>query len=372
VAAIPSSVGREPAYPYYVDEPRERSLLRKVALAWEYPVHFTHDTFSWENLTLVRALTRRAPRRRHALVLVAGSAVAKSHPTLVEDVTRYVDVHRECLALGGVAIVDPKTDGAADEIRAAVDAAGGSATLVAVGGRSLQELSGLVAAATRAPLLRLPSSVLAQAELAGAADLGAPPLAVICDFDWLSSLPRRAARAGIAAAVECALRWDPSFFGWLHLHAASLATVDSRSLTDLVRRCAVPHVERHGSHGQVLDFARWAAPVLAGEELGHGEALSLAIAIDAARSAVHGLLCVDDLDSILSTMDLLALPTFHPLLDREETRRALGDRMAATEATTSTLLASAGTVSRIDIVDRDSLVQAIDWLGHRANGLRRP
>lgn len=371
MAAIPSTAEREPAYPYYVDEPRERGLLRKVALAWEYPVHFTHDTFSWENLTLVRTLTRRAPRRRHALVLVTSNSVVASHPTLVEDATRYVDVHRECLGLGGVAIVDPKTDGAAEEIRQAVDGAGGSATIVAVGGRSLQELAGFVAAATRAPVLRLPSSVLAQAELAGAADLGAPPLAVICDFDWLSSLPRRAARAGIAAAVDCALRWDASFFGWLHLHAAALATLEPRTLTELVRRCAVPHVERHGSHGQVLDFARWAAPVLAGEGIGHGEGLSLAIAIDAARSAVHGLLSADDLDSILSTMDLLALPTFDAILDREETRRALVDRMLASDAEASTLLVSAGSLSRIDLVDGDSLVQAIEWLGHRANGLRR-
>jgi hypothetical protein len=157
----------------------------------------------------------------------------------------------------------------------------------------------------------------------------------------------------------------------LHLHAASLATVEPRALTELVRKCAVPHVERHGNHGHVLDFARWAAPVLAGDDIGHGEALSLAIALDAVRSAIHGLLGVDELDSILSTMDLLALPTFHPLLDREETRRALGERMIASEATTSTLLASAGSTSRIDIVDPGGVTQAIAWLGQRANGLRR-
>src|SRR5262249_42185160 len=147
------------------------------------------------------------PRGRHALVLVAASAVEKSHPTLIEDVTRYVDVHRERLALAGVALVAPNDPGAAELIRGAVDSAGGSPAIVALGGRSLQESAGLVAGSTRTPLVRLPTSVLAQAELAGAADLGTPPLAVICDFDWLGTLPRRAARAGVAAAVECALRW---------------------------------------------------------------------------------------------------------------------------------------------------------------------
>ncbi|MGZ3449665.1 MAG: 3-dehydroquinate synthase family protein [Polyangiales bacterium] len=369
MAAIPSCPERDPGYPYFADEPHERGLVRKVALAWEYPVYFTHDAFSWENLTLVRALTRRAPRARHALVLVAGSEVAKSHATLVEDFTRYVDVHRERLALADVAIVDPKNEGAAEQIRSAVDSAGGSAAIVALGGRSLQESAGLVAASARTPLVRLPTSVLAQAELAGAADLGTPPLAVICDFDWLGTLPRRAARAGIAAAVECALLWDPSFFGWLHLHATSLAKAEKQAICELVRRCAVPHVERSASDHGALDFARWAAPILVGTELGHGEALSLAIALDAARSAVHGLLDVDDLDTILSTMDLLALPTAHPLLERDEVRAALVDRMRAMQ--TSALLTSTGRVTIVDMVDPHALDQAIAWLAHRASGLRR-
>jgi hypothetical protein len=45
--------------------------------------------------------------------------------------------------------------------------------------------------------------------------------------------------------------------------------------------------------------------------------------------------------------------------------------MIASEATTSTLLASAGSTSRIDIVDPGGVTQAIAWLGQRANGLRR-
>lgn len=389
MVAISNLQDRELDPSYFHDDlraDRSRVQVQRVALAWEYPVHFTHDVFSWENLTLCRTLTRREPRVRHGLVVLAGRAVLEAHPSLVEDVARYVDVHRERLTLvAPPVVVEPSSAEAETALREAIECAPDARPyLIAIGGRSLQELAGRAAAATRnMRLVRLPTTVLAQSDVTTiAADAvrspAAPPIAVICDFDFLRTLSRRDTISGFSAGFEAALHRDASLFSWLRVSAMALADGDRGAIQELVRRCATPHVEHvaDGFSGTRIELGRFVASALvdiAKRELRHGEALALALAIDSVRSVAAGALDADVLDTILSTMDVVGLPTHHPILDSEALRSTLVERVRdaraeAGGAISTTLLEGVGLTVDVDDVDEAAFLQAIDFLRHRGAG----
>jgi len=391
-------------YPWLRDESPSQCgglHVQRVSVRWEVPVYFTREAFSWENLSVVRALTRRAPGRRHRLLLVVERTVADAHPNLVADVTRYVAVHRERLALGGETIL---TSGGRcalldDELVTHVHGAireineDPSAVVVAIGGAALQEL---VSRARPLRHLRVPTSVQSQIEAAigpeagvnafrprRSGDLGTPPLAVINDFDFLETVPARGAIAGMAQAVAVALVRDPSFFGWLRLNASVLASREPEVLAHLVRRAAhhPPAEPLEIGLTQRLDFGQWAANELSSltrGELAKGEALSIGCALDAVYSAACGLLDPEALDPIVSTIEALGLPTYHPALDRDLPGgpRAVLEGLAvmrdgAYGEVALTLIDSIGHGVEAREIDEDLVLRAIDWLRHRVPPARR-
>jgi 3-dehydroquinate synthase len=395
--------------PWLRDEPPEDPsglLLQKINVAYEYPVHFTHDVFSWENLTLVRAITRCEPRRRHRLLVVVDRAVAEAHPCLLDDIARYVQVHRERLVLVRAPLViegGERAKGVIDlpaQLHAVFDqhSLDRHSFVVIIGGGALQDVVGFAAATAHRGLrvIRLPTTVLAQGDGAVGVKNGvnafgkknflgtfAPPFAVIDDFDFLQTLPPREAIAGMAEAVKVALIRDAGFFEWIRAHSADLHACVPNAVAQLVRRTATHHLEHIAIAGdpfetgsaRPLDFGHWAAhrlEIMTEHELRHGEAVAIGCALDAVYSAACGLLDVRALEPIVSTLEALGLPTYHPALDRDgvdrrrlvldglqEFREHLGGEL------TITLLEDIGRGVQVHEVDDALVLRSIDWLRHR-------
>lgn len=385
--------------------PRDGGLLvQRISVAFEYPVHFTRDVFSWENLTFVRAISRREPMRRHRLFVIVERAVADAHPCLLDDIARYAQVYRERLSLVRAPLVVEGGERSKDgelvpQLHSAFEQHGldRQAFVVIVGGGALQDVVGYAAATAHRGLrvVRVPTTVLAQADGGVGVKNGinafgkknflgtfAPPFAVIDDQDFLRTLPERETLAGLAEALKVSLIRDASFFGWMRLHAPSLRACDHDILAQAVRRAAEHHLEHIATAGdpfelgsaRPLDFGHWAAhklEVMTNHELRHGEAVAIGCALDAVYSAACGLLDHEALEPIVSTLEGLGLPTYHPALEYEaggrrvvldgltEFREHLGGEL------TVTLLEDIGRGVEANDIDPELMLRAIDWLRHR-------
>lgn len=321
------------AFPWLHEEPPPSS--ERVAFSVEYPVHFTSGVFSWENLTLVRAMARRDARRHDTLVIV-DPGVATEH--LVDDIRRYAAFHHERIRLSDLQITaQPRLDP--------------HAFVIVVGGGSLQERVS-AARARGSRVIRIPTTVTSQST-AHYPGRFALPFAVINDFDFLETLPMRDTRAGMAEAVRVALATDASLFGWLRLHAPALAACEQATLRELIRR--VTRVHLADPFDPPIGLGEWAAQRLeTAVDLRYGEAVAIGCALDAVHSAACGVLDTDSLESIVGTIQALALPTFHPALDAIslDLRRA-------------SLLERVGSTIETHDVDPQLLLRAIDWLRHR-------
>jgi 3-dehydroquinate synthase len=393
--------------PWLRDEPAENEgglLVQRLSVAFEYPVHFTRDVFSWENLTFVRTIARREPIRRHRLFVIVERAVADAHPCLLDDVMRYAQVYRERLALLREPFVveggEPAKDGElVSQLHSAFEQHGldRHAFVVIIGGGALQDVVGFAAATAHRGLrvVRVPTTVLSQADGGVGVKNGinafgkknflgtfAPPFAVINDEDFLVTLSERETLAGLAEALKVALIRDPSFFGWLRLHAPTLRAGEHDVVAQVVRRAAEHHLEHIATAGdpfelgsaRPLDFGHWAAhklEVMTNHELRHGEAVAIGCALDTVYSAACGLLDHEALDPIISTIEALGLPTYHPALEYEAGgRRVVLDGLSDFREhlggeLTITLLENIGRGVQVNVVDPELVLRAIDWLRHR-------
>ena len=130
--------------------------------------------------------------------------------------------------------------------------------VLAVGGGSLLDAVGFAAALVHrgVRLIRLPTTVLAQNDAGVGVKNGmnehslknfvgtfAPPHAVINDFDFLATLDDVHWRGGISEAFKVALIRDAGFFAFLEENAVRLRARRADAMEELVRRCAVLHLE---------------------------------------------------------------------------------------------------------------------------------
>ena len=124
-------------------------------------------------------------------------------------------------------------------------------TIVALGGGVVGDIAGFAAATYMrgVRLIQVPTTLLAQADAAVGGKTGVnhargknligafyPPAAVFCDSRFLSSLPPREYRAGLAEVVKYALLGDAEFFGWLEENAAQLAARDAAAMQHAIVR----------------------------------------------------------------------------------------------------------------------------------------
>ena len=379
---------------------------QRVQVAFEYPVYFTRELLRPDNRSLVDAVTRLEPGRRHRLFAVIDDGVARFWPDLPERLARYCDAHASQLQLITAPRIIPGGEQSkqspeliaslhADLQRHGVDR---QSFVLGIGGGAVLDAVGYAAATCHrgVRMIRVPTTVLGQNDSGVGVKNGinafgsknflgtfAPPFAVINDFDFLRTLPPRDARAGMAEAVKVALIRDPAFFDWLERHVRELAAFEPEPLARLVRVAAEIHLRHIASAGdpfeqgsaRPLDFGHWAAhklESLTDHALRHGEAVAIGMALDSCYSARTGRLDEAALERICGLLEGLGFTLWDDalaLLGADESPRVLDGLREFREhlggELTVTLLSGIGSGQEVHEIDQAQVCQALGWLEQR-------
>ncbi len=241
---------------------------------------------------------------------VTGGEDAKNDFSVVEKVLHAINNERLCrkscvLVIGGGAVLD----------------AVGFATSIAHRG---------------IPLVRMPTTTLSACDSGMGVKNGVnyfgkknfigvfdPPFAVINDFDLLKSLDDRHWRSGLSEAVKVSLIKDPEFFKEIESKSSQLNQRDMDAMSDVIKKSALLHLQHITEGGdpferleaRPLDFGHWSAhklEQLTSNELTHGEAVAIGLAIDVQCSVILGYLQEDTAKKIIALLLELGLPISHP------------------------------------------------------------
>lgn len=330
-------------------------IKQKFSVSYQYDIHFTSGLFAPENRLLSRFFAERLHGPVPKLLVAVDEGVTTYHPALIERIRDYLDpdpavqlISDILVVPGGEAIKNQSES--VERIIEAVDRYGidRHSYILAIGGGAVLDAVGYAAAIAHRGIrhLRVPTTVLAQNDSGMGVKNGinyrgkknfvgtfSPPVAVFNDNRFLLTLDDRAWVSGISEAVKVALIKDVAFFDWIEAHADSLRRRDSEAMDELIFRCAELHLQHiagadpfeFGS-SRPLDFGHWSAhklEQLSNFEVLHGEAVAIGIALDTVYSAIAGMLPPQDAQRVLSVLQTLELPIFHPLLDGTNTTHPL-------------------------------------------------
>ncbi|MCC6906750.1 MAG: 3-dehydroquinate synthase [Phycisphaerales bacterium] len=374
---------------------------------WCFRLRFTFDALSPANSLLADAFDIDSALRRARVLAFVDQGLADVSPSVVDRIAAYAEAHSDRLELVGRPVLIPggeraKNDRAIfDRAVAAIHDAGlcRRSYVLVIGGGAVLDVVGFAAAVAHrgVRLVRMPSTVLAQDDSGVGVKNGvnafgkknflgtfAPPWAVINDFSLLATLSDRDWCAGFSECVKVALVKDAGFFEELSDAAPRLAARDGDAAAGVIRRSAELHMAHIATGGdpfeltaaRPLDFGHWAAHKLeqmTDFEMRHGEAVSIGLALDSTYSMLQGWLSEADLRRIVSVLQTLGLPTFHPHLRRtdellaglEEFREHLGGRL------TLAMLRGIGGAFDVHAMDRAVLAEAIERLAGEAGEAQR-
>ncbi|MEA5506203.1 3-dehydroquinate synthase [Halotia wernerae UHCC 0503] len=374
-------------------------IHQRVAVSFNYEVHFTNNLFDLKNTTLAQVITANGEQKPKQVLAVVDAGLLTFCPGLLKQLTAYSKFYAEVITLATEPMLVPGGEAAKndpnliEQIHQQIEAAGlcRHSYILAIGGGAVLDLVGYAAATAHRGirLIRIPTTVLAQNDSGVGVKNGinafdkknflgtfAPPYAVINDFTFLTRLSDRDWRSGIAEALKVSLIKDASFFDFIHSHSADLVRRDMDIMQQLIYRCAQLHLEHIANSGDAfemgssrpLDFGHWAAHKLehlTNYSLRHGEAVAIGIALDSTYSYLLGLLDGSEWQQILHTLSVLGFTLYLPELEDfqrvfqglTEFREHLGGEL------TLTLLEGVGKGVEVHEVDLCLYKQAISLLG---------
>ncbi|MHC4660055.1 MAG: 3-dehydroquinate synthase [Planctomycetota bacterium] len=324
---------------------------QKFSVEYEHPVYFTRGLFEKDNPLFENMINRLGENKKHRVAVFIDSGVAESHPDLVSDIKEYFHERRGSLELSATPEIIPGGEDAKNDwqkVRDIMTVIGDlhlcrHSHVVGIGGGSVLDMVGFAASLVHRGMrmVRVPTTVLAQNDAGVGVKTGmnehgmknflgtfAPPFAVINDFNFLSTLNDREWRSGIAEAFKVAIIKDAKFFKWLCDNSIALKNRDETAMETLVRRTAVIHLDHIGTSGdpfefgsaRPLDFGHWSAHKLesiSGYTIGHGQAVSIGIALDSFYSMKKGLISQSDLTRIINGLYDSGLPIWDDLLEEK-------------------------------------------------------
>jgi 3-dehydroquinate synthase len=145
--------------------------------------------------------------------------------------------------------------------------------IVAVGGGVIGDLGGFVAATWHrgVPLFMVPTSLLAMVDSSVGGKVGVnhasgknligsihQPTGVWIDTDFLTTLPDREFRSGLAEVIKDGVILDAEFFGWLEANTEAISKRDPSAIEKIITRCCelkagvVEADERESSGGRMV------------------------------------------------------------------------------------------------------------------------
>lgn len=382
---------------------------QRFTVTADYPVWFTRDTFNVRNPIFLRTLTDAGTNRPTRFCVFIDSGVAAAWPMLGEMVQRYVHhsagrlelaCHPETVPGGETCKNQPALVERLQQrlVSLGIDR---QSFVVAIGGGAVLDMLGYVAATTHrgVRLVRIPTTVLAQDDSGIGVKNGinafgmknllgtfSTPYAVINDYSFLRSLPRRDRIAGMAEAVKVALIRNAAFFDWIEANVRDLVAFDDAAVEYLIRRCAELHMQHIAGGGdpfetgsaRPLDYGHWAAhklESLSSHEVRHGEAVAIGMMLDARYAQLSGVLGAEDADRIFNLLSSLGFRLWHPMLEHrdaqgrhsllaglQEFREHLGGEL------TLTMLSGIGHAGDVHHIDDPRMFDAIQWLKDRDTG----
>ncbi|MFC1814658.1 3-dehydroquinate synthase [Thermodesulfobacteriota bacterium] len=330
---------------------------QRFSVPFEYPVYFTKNLFDLRNDLLASVVDRHDEHRRHRVQVFIDSGVVVAIPDLVESVQDYIKIRHELLKLEGAVEIVPGGEQAKNswDLTKQVMAKIADRHLcrqsfvLAIGGGSVLDMVGLSASLVHRGLrlIRVPTTVLAQNDAGVGVKNGvnnrgvknfagtfAPPFAVLIDYRFLRTLSHKYWLGGIAEAFKVAIIIDRDFFDYLSRNATKLKERDEAAIEETVKRCAILHLEHIRTNcdpfefgsARPLDFGHWSAhrlETLSGYDMGHGQAVSIGIALDSFYAYKVGLLSLEERDAIIDALEESGLPIWSDLLELKTS----GDRL---------------------------------------------
>lgn len=322
----------------------QQEIKQNFAVNYSFPVIFTRGGFNPENPTLKNLLTTEG-EKRHRIMVVLDSGVIDANKSLVEKIDEYARTNADTVEVVGVPMVLEGGEACKNdqnlmaEIHSAIDRRHlcRQSFILAIGGGAVLDAVGYAAATAHRGirLIRMPTTVLAQND----AGIGvknsvnrfgkknflgtfAPPFAVVNDFEFLSGLPSRDIKSGMAEAIKVAVIKDLSFFNQLYVNRKYLAEFEISAVEQLIIGCAALHIEHIGKGGdpfefgsaRPLDFGHWGAHALeelAGAELRHGEAVAIGVALDSFYAMNLGLISEFELNKIITLLTDIGFNLYH-------------------------------------------------------------
>lgn len=392
-----------------LDTPSQRVedvRLQSFSVAYEYPVVFTRDAFALGNRSLVDVLSRREPYKRHRCLIFIDQGVLLSLPELASQIENYAVAQAGSMELAGPLVPiaggeisknDPRTIPRLLELLSehAIDR---HSYTIAIGGGAVLDAVGYASAIFHRGVrhIRFPTTVLSQDDsgvgvknavnqfgLKNLIGTFAPPWAIINDSSFIDMLPAREKRAGMAEAVKVALIRDGKFFDWLEAHAGELARFSRPHLDYLIKGSAELHMRQIRLGGdpfemgsaRPLDFGHWSAhklEQLTRNEVNHGEAVAIGVALDTRYSVLSGRLAAGEDERVADLLERLGFVLWHdklrqcdshgrPLLLKgiADFQEHLGGEL------TVTLLAGIGRGVDVHEMNEKIVGKSIDWLEQR-------
>ncbi len=323
------------------------SLHQSIAVKFTYDVHFTRGLFKITNPLLSQVIATENNTAK-SIIVVVDSGLLAHYPQLLTQISNYANYFATKIKLAAEPIIIPGGEAAkndptlVEKIHQIIEQVGlcRHSYVLAIGGGAVIDMVGYAAATAHRGirLIRIPTTVLAQNDSGVGVKNGinafgkknflgtfAPPVAVLNDFDFLTTLGDRDWRAGIAEAVKVALIKDREFFEFIRDRANDLAQRDSEAMEQLIYRCCQLHLNHIANYGdpfemgssRPLDFGHWAAhklEQLTNYRLRHGEAVAIGMALDCTYAYLMGLLRETDWQQIIKTLKQLGFKLYVPEL----------------------------------------------------------
>jgi 3-dehydroquinate synthase len=379
-----------------------QTLHQRIHITYQYAVHFTQHLFALDN-PLLYDVIQPSMQNEARLLCVIDSGVVQCHAYLPDAIVNYCQQHKlklVCMPLIMLGGEEAKNDLA--HVRIVHDAIHEHSIcrhsyVLAIGGGALLDMVGYAAATAHrgVRLIRVPTTVLAQNDAGIGVKNGinayhkknfigtfAPPIAVLNDAYFLTSLAERDWRSGTAEAVKVALLKDAAFFGDIEQQADCLVARDMQVMTWLIQQCARLHLEHIANSGdpfetgssRPLDFGHWAAhklEQLSHYRLRHGEAVAVGLALDATYAYRMGMLPQSDWQRILRLLVrlgfTLAVPELRTRSDKQEYalltglddfREHLGGQLTLSQ------LERIGQSIEVHSVDKQTMIDSIEFVAN--------
>ncbi|HEX7564895.1 MAG TPA: 3-dehydroquinate synthase [Bradyrhizobium sp.] len=381
--------------------------VQSFEVSYEYPVVFTRGAFNSGNRSLIDALSRKEADKLHRCGIFVDEGVLSALPDLADQIAAYASFHAKHLTIIGKLVPVPggercKND--PDTISGLLEkfselAIDRHSFVIAIGGGAVLDAVGYAAAIFHRGVrhIRFPTTVLAQDDsgvgvknavnslgLKNLIGTFAPPWAIINDSAFIDCLPAREKRAGMAEAVKVALIRDGNFFRWIESNTAALAQFSRPHLDHLIKDCAELHMRQirlggdpfEAGSARPLDFGHWSAHKLehlTQNEVNHGEAVAIGIALDTRYSVMTGLLAEGEDERVVRVLKRLGFALWHDALRQKNQTGQLSLLQGLADfqehlggELTITLLADIGRGIEVHEMNAERINRCIDWLQQQA------